>query len=579
MKGPGISAKDRVCAEVGRGGLAWGFLLVLLSLSLYFPSPGSFWLGDDPSLLKQVVLHHPWEYFFVPEVWRLSSASNFTPWVLLSLGLDWKLFGLWPMGFYLHQLFSICLLSVTAYIVLRELFSPFICFMGVSLFLLSPPFAESARLLMERHYLEGLLLSLFSYYFYRESVRKDSAVGGWRGSFFYLLAAAAKEIYVPLLFLLPFLVDGPWRRRARCLMPWIVTFLLYVVWRRYMLGRFTGGYGLEFMWPRDLLLLPSRIIKAMGGNGEEIGWWPWVITCSFLTSIGVISMTRRRKLYPVSVGAVLIIAPVLPVSPIMSPRYVWLLLFGMLLVQMSAWEEMKLKGGRLSSYAILFWYGLLAFSFLYMTSHSPLRDDAVRGQTMEGRFVLEKGVSADLLINPAGSGWYYTDLSWLRQNVLHLPAGPSVISDGGILCFERKKPAMRRGAFDNLFGEIWQFDYQKKGLVHEKIEKYEDERCGKDVMNAIHANSPLSLRMTYGNSTAAWLFGPYRAGQYTLFLGRTSESLFPLPYQGKRFVSFKGQTVYFRLRYVSRDGWSTYSPLLELNVGSDDRGDLRWERR
>lgn len=552
-------------------------LLVLLAVIRYFPHTDSFWLYDDPSLLKQVILHHPWEYFFVPSVWRLSSASNFTPWVLLSLSVDWALFGLWPMGFYLHQLLSICLLSLAACFVLRERFSPGVIFMGLSLFLLSPPFAESAHLLMERHYIEGLLLSLVSVYMYREGVKKDSTLYGWVGALFYLAATTAKEIYVPLLFLLPFLVKGPRRKRVKCLLPWVVSAAVYVVWRRYMLGRFVGGYGLEFMWSRDLLLLPGRLISGMGASDGGISWWTWLMAGSFLASLVIIFIKDRKQLYAVTAGAILMIAPIVPVSPIMSPRYVWLLFFGVLLVQMMAWEDLKIKGGLFSKSVIWLWYGVLAIGFFYMAAHARLGGNMILQRT-EGRFVLDRGSVTDLLVKPAGSGWYYDDLSWIRTNVLHLPAGPSVISDDRILCFERET-GDGRGSLSVLFMEVWQFDQQKGAFLHENIDRYTDEICGKGVMNTIHPDSPLYLHMTYGNSTVKWQFGPYREGRYSLFLGRTSASLFPLPRRGERFVSFRGQKIYFRLRYVSPDGWSTYSPLLKLNVSSDDHGTLKWERR
>lgn len=544
---------------------------------LYFPSAGSFWLYDDPALLRQVVQHSPWEYFFLPEVWRLSSASNFTPWVLLSFDMDLSLWGLRPFGFYLHQVVSICVLAAVAYAVLGRWFSSGACFMGLSLFLVSPPLAESAQLLMERHYVEGLLFSLASIHFFMESESRRSVFHGILGSFLYLAAALSKEIYVPLPFLLLFMTGSSWRGRARYALPWFVLFLVYVLWRHFMLGRLTGGYGLDLAWPMDYILFPARVVTAMGG-GTEAAWWKWLIAASSAGMLLLIFKTDRKRLYPALAVAVMIAAPIVLVSPIMATRYVWLLFFGWLVLHMMAWDGLTRNGGRLSSYAVLVWCVVLACSFLYVSLHGPLREHIVKRQTAEGRFVLLHGADSDLLVKPVASGWYYSELSWLRENVLHLPPGPSVLGDDRILCFERKAAA-GSGSLGARFTDVWQFDASRGVLIREDTGAYAAEDCGGSTDGGIRTEAPLSLRIAYLDSTVSWKLGPYRKGEYALFLGRTSESLFPLPAEGTRFVSFRGQTVYFRLRYVSPEGWMTFSPLLKLQVGDDDRGSLVWERR
>lgn len=561
-----------------RGRMAGFAALAALALIRYFPAADSFWLYDDPALLRQVVQHSPWEYFFVPGVWRLSSASNFTPWVLLSLDMDWSLWGLRPFGFYLHQVASIGLLFAVAGVVLSRWFSGWTCLMGLSLFLISPPLAESARLLMERHYIEGLLFSLASVHFFMESESKRSVLRGILGSLFYLAAALSKEIYIPLPFLLPFLAGSPWRRRVGYALPWFMAFLLYLAWRNFMLGRLTGGYGLDLAWPVDYMRFPGRVATAMGG-GTEAAWWKWLISASSVGLLLLILKTERKRLYPSLVAALMIIAPIIPVSPIMATRYVWLLFFGWLVLHMIAWDGLKKSGGRITSCVVWAWCGVLACSFLYVSQHGPLRDDIVKRQTAEGRFVLLHGAGSDLLVKPASSGWYYSELSWLRENVLRLPPGPSAMSDTGILCYERMAARGEDGSAKDSFKDAWHFDAGRGALVSEDLQSYTEKECGEGSRGAIRLEAPLSLGIAFSDSSVTWQFGPYQEGNYALFLGRSSESLFPFPRHGKRFVSFRGQKIYLRLRYTSPEGWTTYSPLLPLQVGDDDRGSLMWERR
>lgn len=551
--------------------------LVVLAAVLYFPPADSFWLYDDPALLKQIVVHGIWANFFVPEVWRLLSAGNFTPWVLLSLDMDWRLFGLQPFGFYVHHMMSLCLLFVLAYGVLRRWFSAKVCLMGLALFLLSPPLAESARLLMERHYIEGLLFSLASIHFFMESGRKDSLPHAALGAALYLAAAASKEIYVPLPFLLPFLLDGGWRRRAAYTAPWVVVFLGYLSWRYYMLGRLTGGYGLALAWPGDFVSFPGRVATAMGG-GSEAAWWKWLIFASSLGLVFSILTTGGKKLFVLIAASALVVGPLIPVSPIMATRYVWLLFFCWLVVHMIAWDGLNKAAGRISAGVIIWlWFGVLAACFVYMGRHGQMRSGGFNQQAAEGRFVLRGGAGSDLLVNPAASGWYYSDLSWLRENVLRLPPGPAATADARIMCFELMA-GKTGGAFVDRFTSVWQFDPAGGVLVRRDLNSYMTANCGGDGREAIRAEAPLTLRLAAGDSMVSWQFGPYHEGQYSLFLGRASESLFVLPETGARSVSFRGQQIYCRLKYVSPEGWTTYSPLLKFDVGGDDRGLLLWER-
>ncbi len=133
---------------------------IVLMWTLYHSVLQAWWLADDPALLKSIVEHGVFPHFYQSEVWRSLSPANLTPWVTLSLGIDWHLFGLEPSGFYWHHLLSFSIVLLIAYFVLNLFFSPLVCSLTLGFLVASVPSANLVQFLMVRHYLEGLGLSL-----------------------------------------------------------------------------------------------------------------------------------------------------------------------------------------------------------------------------------------------------------------------------------------------------------------------------------------------------------------------------------------------------------------------------------
>src|SRR5208282_1087484 len=132
------------------------------------------------------------------EVWRKISTSYLTPWVTLSLGMDLKIFGFHPQFFYLHQLFSIWLAVIALYAVLTIRIPRFFGAAGALLFLFSAPTAAAAEMLSIRHYIEGLVLYLFAFYFFVRALKNHALLNSSLSAVLYFLSMSAKELYVPL---------------------------------------------------------------------------------------------------------------------------------------------------------------------------------------------------------------------------------------------------------------------------------------------------------------------------------------------------------------------------------------------
>jgi len=551
-------------------------LLVIFIVIRFFRILDNFWLFDDPLILKHAVLYRPWEYFFVPTVWQKGTMSNFTPWIIFSFALDWKIFGLHPFGFYLHHLMSLCVLSVLAYFVLRLWFSTSLSFWGVLLFAASPPFADSAQTLFVRHYIEGFIFASLSVYCFAKGLREDRKWLGIPGALLYLLATSAKEIYVPLPFLLLLLHEKSVIIRLRRILPWLVISLAYVFWRWFMLGRFSGGYSEASTWFHNVTLLLPKITDAMGGGPRgAVPWWRWLIGSSSLLTGIVLFVTDRKSLLWVLMASPLLLLPIIPVTSIMSPRYVWLLLFFWILVHIITWGKVNKAMKRLPVRALIWSWGVLLLSgFVYVSfMNSSLTQGDIKDQGREGMFVLQQGTATDLIVIQNNGGWpYYSGLYWLRQHVLHLPEGPSVTADSKIICLERFLRKTDSNVI-NSFEHVWYFDPQKRTLASEDIADF----CGRESLQGIKKDVPLSVKVNYSDATFSWEFGPYNKGEYALFLGQTSESCVVLPKKGKAFISFRGENLPLRLRYVSPEGWRCYSPLMTLAV-TDDHGVIQWQR-
>jgi len=548
-------------------------LLVAAVVSRYHSSLHSFWIGDDTQILKTAATHGISQFLFSPKVWRELTAMNFTPWVTLSFYFDWKIFGASPYGFYLHHLSSLSLLVVCVYLVLKEWFSPVFSFLGALLFALTSPFAESSQFLMERHYIEGMIFALLSFYFFVKAVRSGNSGLLLLSPFLYLSACSAKEIYVPLIFLLPLFQTGSFRRRLMQLLPFVAALSLYVLWRWYMLGRLGGGYGLQLSWPQDAVLLFPRIMNAVvtGFSEQMLKTWRWVAGTSSVAALGIILILDRKAFYRVLLVCPLLLLPIIPVSPAMTGRFVFLLSFFWISLFIVAWTRLRgYAKGPIASAVIVLWALLLFSAFLHSSSEvlEGLRN-GVRQQGIEGEFVLSVGSDTDLVINPKSPGHYYAGLSWLRKDIFRLSAGPSVTADSAVLCLDKETAGG--------FKRVWYVSPKTNAMVAENFTDFVAAQCADGKLPPLRKDAPLSLKLEYNGKTVAWEFGPYRDGTYQLLFEKTAGTIYPLPVSGSHFVYLNDMTIPFRLRYASPDGWVTYSPLIDFRITSDG-GRAVWRR-
>ena len=539
---------------------------LLLLWGLYYIATDAWWMNDDVAILNSIIDRGIFSHFYQPSVWRQFSSSLLTPWCQLTFGLDLHLFGLTPAGFYYHQLVVFSLVILLAYLVLRIFFTPLICSFILCMFVASAPSATVAQFLMVRHYLEGLGFSCAAILLYVKSVCDNSRRYSIIGSIFYLLACTTKEIYVPLVLLLPFLPVSTLSKRLRVLPAFLVVVVAYVAWRAYMLGahQLFSGYG-DIYGPVQwgpLASLPLRFVGIVGWRSK----WQWVLLALIVGPclFRLRDSWSRRALFCALI--VLSLFPIIPVIPILSERYLFVPVFlscVALGAGLDVWLNLKGRSMALQTAGFFLALTLIALNVTSVESSLRANRELVDYSRTTGKFVLYEGSNADVLMNPRASPWLYRSLRHLRLTALGLPEGPRVCYD---ICACNLDGAKRAYQYNQSHFE----EMNPSALTHEKA-------CG-------DSQARLSIDMHFSSEKASWQFGPYTRGQYYLSTALVQEPMdgffLALPHEGSAPFRFSAP-LQLVLKYRSPDGWVTYSPAAKVpsqRSSENDSANLHWER-
>ena len=505
--------------------------------ALNHPALGAWWIRDDPCHLTLIVEHGLWRPFF--------HAIGFflTPLLHFSLGLDLSLFGPEPRAFYGHQLISFSVLIVAGYGFLRAWMKPSGAGLALALFVASIPAFAVARLLMNRHYLEGLILALASLALYRRSVAGGRVPMAILAAGLYLLATAAKEVFVPLIVLLPFVAAGDRRRRWRHALPFVLAAGVYGLWRLFMLGwsNSLSGYGALGGEFRSAAL--SNVPQLLG----LVEPWQLVIAAGAGTA-AIVTLARRSRFAALGLGAglVALAAPLVPVAARLEPRHLFLWAFAAAAVLAAALEAPARGIDRFAPLRALAGTLLLVLA-LASLARSDFRHHfgpALDHHRSEGRFVLEDSQTG-LLLTTVDHSTFLECMAKLRRDVLGRPGGPGFCGDA-CYCSERL-PAER----------LWRYADGRLVVVEEPA----GAGC------ALGGGRALEIDLAHDRAAKrmSWTFGPYPDGAYEVLLISGAETPgvsipVALPRQGS-MPYWLFEPLRFVVRYRSPEGWQTYSPI------------------
>lgn len=529
-------------------------LLPSLVFALYFPVLWHSWTWDDAAIVQHVYRFSPWEYFFLADAWQALSAANLTPWVSLSFEIDFALFGLAPQGYYWHQLLSLSLVAMILFLLLRLWLSPLWSLAGVLLWLLSAPTQTLANQLMTRHYVEGLGFALLALLFYIKALRDERWHWLLGSTVFYALACTAKEIYVPLILLLPWLPESTVRRRLNYAIPLIVIAALYVLWRFHMLGVSVGGYG----HPLNVAaasLLPLQILQVL--LGQTLIAWLCMLACVFAVMLYALWQYRAaRWLLPLVLCLTLV--PLMPAQHLLADAPTYRLLILPSAVFAVGWvvimgQATSAKFKRLS------WGLFVVLLAVLMTQNKQTQKQLqphLEQFAAHARFI-QQAPSHHVLLQPLN--WTDTRLRWLQETLSD--------TQPPLLVFDLIE-------IDRLEGKQF-FVYETQCACMQNITA-DLPRLLQDWRKQTRPQAPLSIQFSEQNRLASWQFSPYAAGTYRL-INPAELGLIVLPAQGRTRVTLP-EIMRFRLRYDAPEGWHTYSPWLHLEPAENGKREITWSR-
>lgn len=509
---------------------------VVLTWYFYHTHLNAWWLADDPALLQAIAEHGVLPHFYDSTVWRQVSPANLTPWLIASLGMDWYGWQLEPLGYYIHHFVSFILVLSISYFTLKYYFSPTVVSITLSLFVLSTPVAHLLQFLMVRHYLEGLGFAIAAFFFYFKLLREPRRRWLFLSNLSYLLAITAKEIYVPLVVLLPFLPEATWKKRLYYLIPMIILAGLYVVWRAEMLQwhRLVSGYDsslvpkLTTAYIQDL---PLRLLQIL----NWLTVWQQSIFGVIIGLFALFTLWRARitEILFILVLLALVTIPIIPVLTLLDTRYLVLPYFIFCLGMGWTLQQLRHHHQLLLSLGLGFGAIFASVSAIQSLSFKELQQQ----YRTEGQFILQ-GESGTLL-QPTGMYWYYQGLQRLRHLVLQLPENTYVCYDS-CSC--------------TLVAPLSHFAKPSQSVV-----------LSEHFPECVDKSHHLQAVVNFKNDILSWQLVPQSTGQYYASLSTNRKlhgQFFPVPPSGQFAVV--AQKVYVIFKYVAAA--PQYSPVFELTA-------------
>ena len=529
---PGPSPRDASIA----------LLIALLAILAVPGTLGTWFTHDDFFHFRWVARHTPVEILGGREAMRELPNKMVTPLYFLSVDIDHQLAGWDARPYRIHQLVSWATFAAALYLTLRLWRTRFEALAASAIGILHPALNGLVPFLITRHYLEGLILALAATATWTVAVRRSASPVAWSvvSALSYAGAMLAKEVFVPLPLVLLSLPEGGWRRRLRSLAPHAIAFIAYLLYRRWLLEEWFGGYG----WALDsapaveaVLRLPLALVELVARPAGVAGW-----TLAAVTGVLVAGLAwRQRRLRPAVLAAVVaVLGPLAPVAFQPEPRWAavgWVLLLFGLAAAVAACPRAWRAG---------VWAGLLVVAVAGHFVNWPRTVAGVRRIDTENRAFLSLD-AGDQVRHPASPAAALVELAAFKSEVLNLGAGPAWFADDFYLCVD-----------DRLARTTWEYDAALESMV--------DRTRAVQALAVAHCatwrrETPLSARFDWRAGRLRWTLGPHAGGAYRFLLGDGTASV-RVPAQG----GFRRPSGPFsiRVRYDAPDGWSTYSESIDL---------------
>lgn len=510
--------------------------LVALQIALYRKVLWLWWILDDSQLLHTILQYSVRDEFFNRAVWP---QQLFTPFMYTAFEAEWARFGFDPSRWYVVDLILVCIATAVLYAAVRMFLGVVPSFAAAAIFIAGTPLCSLIAIVSGVHYFLAILLGSLSVIAFVLAIRRESAWWAALSALFYFGALLSKEIAAPLPLVLAFLP----RARIRFLSGHALALILYFAWRRAVIGAFLGGYGFVTEaneWPVLLWHLPWKVIRVFSGPKLVIG------VALLALIVAAIVWRARTLLLLASLAAAF--GPVLPVMKMMEPRHV-LMVWLVLSVALAA--ALRKQPALLAAALVL---------VIVVNRQEWAREFRYRLQlSNEGRAFMDLPPDA-ILRRPLTPPPNMRELAWLKTNVLHRPAGAMSIHDDFFFCTNELGP--RR---------VWQYDAASRWIVDvtPQIPEIARRWC-----SSIRT-APLSASFHHRGQVLRWELGPYEDGKYSVLIADGIEA-WELQRRRDALNLPDLQKLSLRVRYDSPEGWTTYSPVIDLDFMKQP--DMTWRR-
>ena len=515
--------------------LGIAFLLFRKSTRLYwtFDSPWLIHIAVDRAWIEAVTVRDTRHNLFVP-------LLHMTNEVLLAV------FGLEPRYWYLVQVALIGTVAVALFAALR-LYLPYAeSAAGAVLFLLGPPVASTATVLFAIHYFEAILLAAVASICFIAGLRRQSLVLNIVSSASYLLAICAKEIAVPLPFVLLALPESSFRARLRHLVPHAIVLSAYAGWRTIVIDMAWRGYG----WavpaedlPRLIATLPWRLLVAAAGAATPLG----IAVVVVMAVVIAVSLRTRAAAVLFALALACTIAPIVPVAVEMQDRFA-LFPWAVLCCAFAAGAaRVRYRSAVIGAVVLL---GVVASRQEWTAEYSLAKRMSEEAHV----WVHERG---DVLLRkPAIPSGTMPELTWLKETHFGHARGARWFYDDLYLCL--RPPVSRR---------ILEYDRETRRVKEMEIDLAR-------LCSGYRTDVPLSAVFERRGNALAWQFGPYAEGTWRLLLF-DGEHAFDVP-RASAYRILETTQLPLRVVYRSPRGWVTYSPELALDFNRMTK--VTWRR-
>ena len=543
-------------------------VLAFTALVLHYQALNGFWRFDDGAHLLFAATYSPWQYFFQPSITILQSYANVAPYNALFYDINLALFGMLPRWHYAHQIVLLVAVAFATYRLVRLWQEPLIALLAAVLFLTGLPTLYIAQQLMTGHYATGLLFIVLSLYCYTVSIRQTSFGLNLLGAVFYLLATSCKEVFVPLVLLLPFIPVGQFKIRLRAALPYVVVAFVYTAWRYAILGRLMGGYASVEISPaeqlRQLLTIPLLLAGWTGiGNASFFSGVRIGFNLAFLAGVSILGFTavfRGRLSWMLIFAALLLL--VLPLVPLTrlpglhsADRYLFLLWWSCAILLAIFVSSLRTHGIE-AIFRLVFFAGLIGITFYWQrTEHERIAPQLAMQDGLY-RAALSMDDRTALLL-PPDRAYYNAVLSDARKAAKQFVDGSlepvKLIVDSTSLCH-----------FVETGNTI--VAYAKECSCLKDVTQQMKASLTKLNSFAAHAlpGKPLSIALSWNHQLLSWQFGPYNDGSYFLLLGGT-----PTQFPAKGSVSYASKDVLrFRIQHNAPNGEIAISPEFEFDMSN-----------